>query len=48
MESSGRTASGKSKRQQLLSKESLGILQLSVESLAKAAKHPYCLDKLKS
>ncbi len=47
METSVRTASGKSKRQDLFSAESIDILRFSVESLGRAAKNPYCLDKLK-
>ena len=37
-----------SKRQELLSQDSIRVLQFSVQSLQKAALHPYCLDKLKT
>lgn len=37
-----------SKRQELLSQDSFRVLQFSVQSLQKAALHPYCLDKLKT
>ena len=37
-----------SKRQELLSKESISVLQFSLQSLGKAAANPYCIDKFKT
>ena len=37
-----------SKRQELLSQNSISTLQFSIQSLQRAALHPYCLDKLKT